>query len=73
MIEVSHITKSFHGKKALNDVSFSIDKLEVVCIIGSMGSGKSTYHFIDGRRGNFCPLCRLPAGRDFGNLAGCEA
>ena len=42
MIEVSHITKSFHGKKALNDVSFSIDKLEVVCIIGSMGSGKST-------------------------------
>ena len=42
MIEVSHITKSYHGKKALDDVSFCLGKNETVCIIGSMGSGKST-------------------------------
>ena len=42
MIEVSHITKSFNGKKALDDVSLSVGKCETVCIIGSMGSGKST-------------------------------
>ena len=40
MIEVSHISKSFNGKKALDDVSFSVGQCETVCIIGSMGSGK---------------------------------
>lgn len=42
MIEVSHISKSFHGKKALDDVSLTVGRHEAVCIIGSMGSGKST-------------------------------
>ena len=42
MIEVSHISKSFRGKKALDDVSLSVGRQETVCIIGSMGSGKST-------------------------------
>ena len=42
MIELLHITKSFHGKKALDDVSLRLGKNETVCIIGSMGSGKST-------------------------------
>ena len=42
MIEVSHITKSYRGKKALNDVSLCLGKNETVCIIGSIGSGKST-------------------------------
>ena len=42
MIEVSHISKSFNGKKALDNVSLAIGKCESVCIIGSMGSGKST-------------------------------
>ena len=42
MIEVSHISKSFNGKKVLDDVSFSVGQRETVCIIGSMGSGKST-------------------------------
>ena len=42
MIEVSHISKSFNGKKVLDDVSFSVGRCETVCIIGSMGSGKST-------------------------------
>ena len=42
MIEVSHISKSFRGKKALDDVSLSVGRQETVCIIGLMGSGKST-------------------------------
>ena len=42
MIEVKHITKSYKGKKALDDVSLSLGKNETLCIIGSMGSGKST-------------------------------
>lgn len=42
MIEVKHITKSYKGKKALDDVSISLGKHETLCIIGSMGSGKST-------------------------------
>ncbi|MBQ8239381.1 MAG: amino acid ABC transporter ATP-binding protein, partial [Bacteroides sp.] len=42
MIEVTHITKSFKGKKALDSVSLRVGSNETVCIIGSMGSGKST-------------------------------
>ena len=42
MIEVSHISKTYNGKKVLEDVSLSVGKCETMCIIGSMGSGKST-------------------------------
>ena len=42
MIEVSHISKFFNGKKVLDDVSLSVGKCETLCIIGSIGSGKST-------------------------------
>ena len=42
MIEVSHISKFFKGKKVLDDVSLSVGKCETLCIIGSTGSGKST-------------------------------
>ena len=42
MIEVAHITKSYNGRKVLDDVSFSLGKRETMCVIGSMGSGKST-------------------------------
>lgn len=42
MIEISHITKSFGGEKAVNDVSFSIKEGEVFGLIGTNGAGKST-------------------------------
>ena len=42
MIEVSHISKFFNGKKVLDDVSLSVGRCETLCIIGSIGSGKST-------------------------------
>lgn len=42
VIEVQHLSKSFGDHEVLKDIDFSVEKGEVVCIIGSSGSGKST-------------------------------
>ena len=42
IIEVKHLSKSFGDHEVLKDIDFSVNKGEVVCIIGSSGSGKST-------------------------------
>ena len=42
IIEVKHLSKSLGDHKVLRDIDFSVNKGEVVCIIGSSGSGKST-------------------------------
>lgn len=41
-LEVKQISKSFKETKVLKDISFSMEKGEVVTIIGSSGSGKTT-------------------------------
>lgn len=41
-IKFEHICKVFPGQKALNDVSFSINKGEVHALLGENGAGKST-------------------------------
>ena len=41
-LEVKNISKSFKETKVLKDISFSMEKGEVVAIIGSSGSGKTT-------------------------------
>lgn len=41
-LEAKHICKSFVGVKALDDVSVSIGKGQIHCLIGENGSGKST-------------------------------
>ena len=42
ILEVSHIQKSFGNVEVLKDISFSLEKGDVVSIIGSSGSGKTT-------------------------------
>lgn len=42
IISINHLRKSFGENEVLKDIDFSVDKGEVVCIIGSSGSGKST-------------------------------
>lgn len=42
MIQIERVHKSFGELKVLEDVSLSVDKGEVVSIIGGSGSGKST-------------------------------
>lgn len=41
-LEVKNLNKSFDGTKVLKDVCFSLEKGEVMSLIGSSGSGKTT-------------------------------
>jgi len=42
IIEVQHLMKAFGERVVLKDIDFTVNKGEVVCLIGSSGSGKST-------------------------------
>lgn len=42
MLNVENIQKSFGKTEVLKDISFSLEKGEVLAIIGSSGSGKTT-------------------------------
>lgn len=42
VIEVSHLKKNFGDNEVLHDISFSVEKGDVISVIGSSGSGKST-------------------------------
>lgn len=42
IIEIKHLKKSFGQNEVLKDISLSVNKGEVISIIGSSGSGKST-------------------------------
>jgi ABC-2 type transport system ATP-binding protein len=42
ILSLTNVTKSFQHKTAVNDVSFSIGKGEVVAILGPNGAGKTT-------------------------------
>ena len=43
LIQVKGLSKEFHGKKVLKNISVDINKGDVVCLIGPSGSGKSTF------------------------------
>jgi len=42
VIEACNLRKSFDNQEVLKDISFKIEKGEVIAVIGSSGSGKST-------------------------------
>ena len=42
ILEVKHLSKSFGKNEVLRDIDFSVNKGDVVSIIGASGSGKST-------------------------------
>ncbi len=43
MIDVINLEKNFGGKNVLDGISVTINKGDIVCIIGPSGSGKSTF------------------------------
>ena len=42
ILEVKHLVKCFGERKILKDIDFSINRGDVISVIGSSGSGKST-------------------------------
>ena len=43
MIDVVNLEKHFGGENVLNGINTTIEKGDVVCVIGPSGSGKSTF------------------------------
>ncbi len=41
-LELQHLKKSFDGKTVVDDVSFGLEKGELLCILGASGCGKTT-------------------------------
>ena len=43
ILEIQHLKKSYGQNEVLKDISLTVEKGEVISIIGSSGSGKSTF------------------------------
>ena len=42
LLRLDHISKHYHGARALDDVSFSLRAGEIHALLGENGAGKST-------------------------------
>ncbi|MBV9086987.1 MAG: ATP-binding cassette domain-containing protein, partial [Acidobacteriaceae bacterium] len=48
-LEIDHVSKRFGGLRAINNVSFTIDRHEIAFIVGPNGAGKTTlFNLISG-------------------------
>ncbi len=48
-LEIRHISKSFDGRRILEDISIELNRGELVCLLGISGSGKTTlFNIISG-------------------------
>ena len=59
MIEFSHVSIAFSGRAVLDDVSFTLDRGQTLCILGRSGVGKSVtlrllMGFLDADGGSIC-------------------
>ena len=43
LLEIKNLTKKFGDNTVLNDISMSINKSDVLCLVGPSGGGKSTF------------------------------
>ena len=72
MIEIKGITKTFGATKALNEVSFNIEKGSVFGLVGSNGAGKSTLLNILGGLDSPTEGKVIVEGRDISTLSNDE-
>ncbi|KZN46474.1 ABC transporter ATP-binding protein [Pseudoalteromonas luteoviolacea] len=42
MLEAKNLKKSFSNKQVINDLSFSVEEGQIMCLLGANGAGKST-------------------------------
>ena len=45
MLDISNLSKTFNGKKVVNDVSLSLDKGKIIGLLGPNGAGKTTVSY----------------------------
>ena len=62
MIEVEHLTKVYNGRKAVDDISFRVEKGEILGFLGPNGAGKTTTMRI--------LTCYMPATEGTARVAG---
>lgn len=62
MIEVEHLTKVYNGRKAVDDISFKVEKGEILGFLGPNGAGKTTTMRI--------LTCYMPATEGTARVAG---
>ena len=42
-VQVNHLTKKFGDLLVLNDISFDVEKGDLLCVVGPTGCGKTTF------------------------------
>lgn len=66
MLQVEHVSKTYRGRRALEDVSLQVGRAEIVGLLGRNGAGKSTlFRILNGVEVADGGRCRLPGRAEF--------